>query len=48
MNLKKAQIENQLEARLKHYRKHKLLISDEIGYLPINEDAKLFFQLIVN
>jgi len=47
MNLKKAQIENRLETRLKHYAKYKLLIIDEIGYLPINaEDAKLFFQLI--
>ena len=30
-----------------HYTKYKLLIIDEIGYLPIDEDeAKLFFQLI--
>lgn len=47
LNLKKAQLENRLETRLKHYRKYKLLIIDEIGYLPISEeDAKLFFQLI--
>ena len=47
MNLKKAQLENRLENRLKHYAKYKLLIIDEIGYLPIDsEDAKLFFQLI--
>ncbi|MCU5209759.1 IS21-like element IS232 family helper ATPase IstB [Bacillus paranthracis] len=46
-NLKRAKIENRLEARLKHYTKYKLLIIDEIGYLPIDpEDAKLFFQLI--
>ncbi|WP_309411779.1 IS21-like element IS232 family helper ATPase IstB [Bacillus cereus] len=46
-NLKRAKIENRLESRLKHYTKYKLLIIDEIGYLPINpEDAKLFFQLI--
>lgn len=46
-NLKKARLENRLEARLKHYAKYKLLIIDEIGYLPIDpEDAKLFFQLI--
>ena len=32
---------------MKHYSKYKLLIIDEIGYLPIDEaDAKLFFQLI--
>lgn len=46
-NLKKAHLENRLESRLKHYSKYKLLIIDEIGYLPIEpEDAKLFFQLI--
>ena len=46
-NLKKARIENRLESRLKDYTKYKLLIIDEIGYLPIDsEDAKLFFQLI--
>jgi len=31
-NLKRAKIENQLEARLKHYTKYRLLIIDEIGY----------------
>lgn len=47
-NLKKAKIENRLESRLKHYRKYKLLIIDEIGYLPIeNDDAKLFFNLLI-
>nr|WP_281427674.1 IS21-like element helper ATPase IstB [Mesobacillus maritimus] len=47
MNLKRAKLENRLESRLKHYTKYKLLIIDEIGYLPIDrEDAKLFFQLI--
>src|SRR5690625_4200722 len=46
-NLKKAKLENRLENRLKHYAKYKLLIIDEIGYLPIDaDDAKLFFQLI--
>ncbi|MBU5593844.1 IS21-like element helper ATPase IstB [Amphibacillus sp. MSJ-3] len=47
LNLKKAKLENRLERRLKHYARYKLLIIDEIGYLPIDEDdAKLFFQLI--
>ena len=47
MNLKRAKLENRLDSRLKHYAKYKLLIIDEIGYLPIDrEDAKLFFQLI--
>lgn len=46
-NLRRARLENRLESRLKHYTKYKLLIIDEIGYLPIDqEDAKLFFQLI--
>lgn len=45
--LKKAKLENRLEARLKHFNKYKLLIIDELGYLPIDKnDAKLFFQLI--
>src|SRR5690625_4601738 len=47
LNLKKAKLENRLEARLKHYAKYRLLIIDEIGYLPIDaDDAKLFFQLV--
>ncbi len=45
--LKKAKLENRLEDRLKHFSKYKLLIIDELGYLPIEkEDSKLFFQLI--
>ena len=45
--LKKAKLENRLEARLKHFNHYKLLIIDEIGYLPIDkEDSNLFFQLI--
>ena len=33
--------------RLKHYSKYKVLIIDEIGYLPIDKlGANLFFQLI--
>lgn len=46
-NLKKACGENRLETRLKHYSKYKVLIIDEIGYLPIDKPgANLFFQLI--
>ena len=46
-NLKKAQDENRLEARLKHYASYRLLIIDELGYLPISEgDERLPFQLI--
>lgn len=45
--LKKAYLENKLESRIKHFSKYKLLIIDEIGYLPIGEqEAKMFFQLI--
>ncbi|WP_152892316.1 IS21-like element helper ATPase IstB [Clostridium tarantellae] len=46
-NLRNAYNENRLETRLKHYSKYKLLIIDEIGYLPIDQlGANLFFQLI--
>lgn len=45
--LKKAHQENRLEARLKFYAKYKVLIIDEIGYMPIDQDtANIFFQLI--
>lgn len=45
--LKKAQLENRLTDRIKHFTKYRLLIIDEMGYLPISkEDSKLFFQLI--
>ncbi|MBM7558974.1 DNA replication protein DnaC [Marinitoga litoralis] len=45
--LKKALKENRLETRLKHFAKYKVLIIDEIGYLPIDTDASnIFFQLI--
>lgn len=46
-NLRKAYHENRLEIRLKHYSKYKVLIIDEIGYLPIDKlGANLFSQLI--
>ena len=36
-----------LESRMKFFSKYKLLIIDEIGYMPIDRDsANLFFQLI--
>lgn len=47
LNLKKAHLENRLETRLKHYSKYKLLIIDEVGYLPLDiESANILFQLI--
>ena len=45
--LKRARLENRLDDRIKHFNKYRVLILDELGYLPIDkEDAKLFFQLI--
>jgi DNA replication protein DnaC len=45
--LKKAKGENRLQDRLKHFCHYRLLIIDELGYLPIDkEDSNLFFQLI--
>ncbi len=47
MNLKEAQKENRLEKRLKHYARYKLLIIDEVGFLPLDiEGSRLLFQLI--
>jgi len=46
--LAKAQNENRLEHALKKLVSPKLLIIDEIGYLPLTrEEASLFFRLIV-
>ena len=45
--LKKAHMENRLEARMKFFAKYKILIIDELGYMPIDADAaNLFFQLV--
>ena len=46
-NLSTAYKENRLEGKIKFYSRYKLLIIDEIGYLPINKnEANMFFQLI--
>ena len=46
-SLHKAQLEGRFAERLKKYCGYKVLIIDELGYLPISrEDSKLFFQLI--
>ena len=46
-NLITAYNENRAEQRIRHYLKYKLLIIDEIGYLPIDKvGSSLFFQLI--
>lgn len=45
--LKKARLENRLDARMKHFCHYRLLVIDELGYLPIDkEDSNLFFQLV--
>lgn len=45
--LKKAHLQNRLEDKLKTLTKYKLLIIDEVGYLPIDvEAANMLFQLI--
>lgn len=45
--LKRALLENRLESRMKFFSRYKILIIDEIGYMPIDADsANLFFQLI--
>lgn len=46
---KAAAKEGRLESMVKHYSKYKILIIDEIGYLPIDKDsAHGFFQLVAN
>ena len=46
-SLAKAHSEGRLEERLAHYTKPKLLIIDELGYLPLEHNAAhLFFQLV--
>lgn len=41
-------MENRLETRLKHFVKYKLLVIDEVGFLPLdNESSNLLFQLVV-
>lgn len=46
-NLAKAHLEGKLDDRLAFYTKPKLLIVDELGYLPLEPNAAhLFFQLV--
>ncbi len=46
-DLRHAHAENRLESRLKTYVKPKLLICDEVGYLPLDPlDAANFFRLV--
>jgi len=47
IKLNKAQKENRLDKQLQHLAQYKLLIIDEIGYLPVDhQGSNLFFQLI--
>jgi DNA replication protein DnaC len=40
---------NRLEVELKKIRRYKLIIIDEVGYIPFDQDAaNLFFQLIAS
>ena len=46
-DLRHAYAENRLESRIKTYVKPKLLICDEVGYLPLDiVDAANFFRLV--
>jgi DNA replication protein DnaC len=46
-DLGKAAREGKLEARLRHYLKPKVLVIDEVGYLPLDPvGATIFFQLV--
>lgn len=46
--LRKANEENRLENRLKNYSRYKLLIIDEIGYLPITKEESKLFGFSIN
>jgi DNA replication protein DnaC len=46
-DLGKAAREGKLEARLRHYLKPRVLVIDEVGYLPLDTvGATIFFQLV--
>jgi len=46
-NLQDADVNNMLEKRIRTYLKPKLLVIDEVGYLPLDRaKANLLFQLI--
>ena len=48
LQLKRARIENRLEQRIKFFSKYKLLIIDEVGFLPLDvESSNLFFLLLL-
>ena len=48
MQLKRAHVENRLEQRIKFINRYKLLIIDEVGFLPLDdESSNLIFQLLL-
>ncbi|MGN1342670.1 MAG: IS21-like element helper ATPase IstB [Bacilli bacterium] len=47
LQLKRAHLENRFEQRIKFFSKYKVLIIDEVGFLPLDiESSNLLFQLI--
>ena len=47
MQLKRAHVENRLEQRIKFINRYKLLIIDEVGFLPLDdESSNLIIQLL--
>ena len=47
MQLKRAHVENRLKQRIKFINRYKLLIIDEVGFLPLDdESSNLIFQLL--
>jgi len=47
--IKKAVAENRAEHLVKNYSRYRLLIIDELGYLPVEKDyASVFFQLVAS
>ena len=49
MRLRKAKTENRLDQELKTIGKADLLVIDELGYVPIDEEgSRLLFQVVTN
>lgn len=47
LQLKRAHLENRLDQRIKWFNHYRLLIIDEVGFLPLDqESSKLLFQLL--
>ena len=46
--LNKANKEGRLNERIKHYCKYRVLIIDELGYIPITKEETLMFFRLIN